>query len=353
MPPVALLNAGSQVATLALSTANVALLLRGNALRIGGKLGNLTFTDDSNAQPKNAHLKNILSIEGSEFAEFNYETYDPVETETFPGYNSLIVLHAGAIKINFLEQPIHELWTFVMKLATLKGLYDAAATAAVQRASEVQRMKFDISVKSPIIVFPKDPTQTEDALILKLGEVIAKNEYEGNTSKTQATLRGIRFSSHTYPGGQVEKLKMIDDVEITANVIQTYNIDRKSQLHLPDTQVCLRTFSSYLDADFATVGFHILERHQVGPHAKSILRSYRSHASFPTHHRNRRGAQRQSSSGFGTTANEAHEKRSVYTDSWRSQCRRRRRSNSLVGSRARPFPATCVTAGVNLHNLRS
>jgi len=213
---VILLNASRAIATLDLSTADVALLIRGETLRVVGRLGNLTFADNSNAQFKHPALKEILSIEGSNFADFSYETFDPAE-ETFPGINSKVVLHAGSIKLNFLEQPLHDLYEFVFNLAKLKGLYDAAAEVAVQSASGIQRMQFDISVKTPIVVFPREPSTTEDALVLKLGEIIAKNQY---------------------PDGQVNRLKIIDDVEITANVIQTSNIYHVARPAFPETQVC-------------------------------------------------------------------------------------------------------------------
>lgn len=235
---VILLDASRAIATLNLSTADVALLIRGDTLRVAGRLGNLTFADDSSAQFKHPALKEILSIEGSNFADFSYETFDPTE-ESFPGINSKVVLHAGSVKLNFLEQPLHDLYGFLLKLAKLKVLYDAAAEVAVQSASGIQRMQFDISVKTPIVVFPRDPSTTEDALVLKLGEIIAKNQYQGDECKIEASLRGIRLTSHTYPDGQLNRLKMIDDVEITANVIQTSNIDHVAQPAFPETQVCL------------------------------------------------------------------------------------------------------------------
>ena len=234
---VILLDASRAIATLDLSTADVALLVRGETLRIVGRLGNLTFSDNSNAQFKHPALKEIVSIEGSSFADFSYETFDPAE-DTFPAVNSKVVLHAGSIKLNFLEQPLHDLYEFLLKLAKLKGLYDAAAEVAVQSASGIQRMQFDISVKTPIVVFPREPSTTEDALVLKLGEIIAKNQYQGDECKTQASLRGIRLTSHTYPDGQMNRLKIIDDVEVTANAIQTSNIDHVAKPTFPETQVC-------------------------------------------------------------------------------------------------------------------
>lgn len=232
-----LLDASRAIATLDLSTADVALLIRGETLRVAARLGNLTFADNSNAQFKHPALKEILSIEGSNFADFSYETFDPAE-ETFPGVNSKVVLHAGSVKLNFLEQPLHDLFEFLLKLAKLKVLYDAAAEVAVQSASGIQRMQFDISVKTPIVVFPREPSTTEDALVLKLGEIIAKNQYQGDECKIQASLRGIRLTSHTYPDGQMNRLKIIDDVEITANAIQTSNIDHVARPAFPETQVC-------------------------------------------------------------------------------------------------------------------
>ena len=61
------------------------------------------------------------------------------------GADSAVTLQLGTIKIHFLEHPLHDLYSFMIKFARLKGLYDSTMQAAVQKASEIQKMEFDLN----------------------------------------------------------------------------------------------------------------------------------------------------------------------------------------------------------------
>ncbi|KAF8216245.1 hypothetical protein K438DRAFT_1748990 [Mycena galopus ATCC 62051] len=178
--------------------------------KVTGRLGSLALSNDSPAHPVREEFSQILSIEGQNFADFRYQTYDPDE-DTYTGVKS--------------------------SLAKLKGLYDAATQVAVQRASEIERMAFDISVKTPIIVFPSDPNQSRDVLVLRLGEITAKNSYEDVVNKTTASLTGIQLASNLYAENDLSTLKIVDDIDINADVVQTSGIDRNNDNDYPDTQL--------------------------------------------------------------------------------------------------------------------
>lgn len=205
-------------------------------MRITGRLGSLALSDDRSKELAKSEFKQILSIEGKNFAEFCYQTLDPAETLNL-GVNSTVSLSAGSLKVHFLEQPLHDMYLFVTKLAKLKVLYDAARDAAVQRASQIEKMQFNVSVKTPIIVFPSDPSRLQDVLVMRLGEISARNSYEGNTSKITASLCGIQLVSDIFYDGEPSMLKMVDDIDIVADVVQTSGIDRSQESELPDTQV--------------------------------------------------------------------------------------------------------------------
>ena len=231
------MNLGSNIATLDLSKAAVSLLLRGSTLRIAGRLEDISIIDEVSSVPQDSTFKYILQREGDHFADFSYETFDPADTETFEGVNSVVTLRTAALKFNFLEQPLHEVYGFLLKLARLKGLYDAATQAAAQSVSEITRMRFDVLIKSPIIVFPKNPVTSSDALVMKLGEITARNRYEGPLTTIEASLQGIGLTSQTIIQQKVSTLKMIDDVLITATVVQTEGIDHVAKPDTPDTKV--------------------------------------------------------------------------------------------------------------------
>lgn len=181
-----------------------------------------------------------MSIDGKNFADFKYQTFDP-EEENYTGVKSSVHLDAASIKFHFIEQPLHDLYLFVAKLAKLKGLYDAATQVAVQRASEIERMQFDISIKTPIVIFPSDPMSSSDALILRLGQIGARNVSETLVNRISASLRGIQLISTLYRQGECLTLKMIDDIDVFADIVQTSGTDRAQDVDYPDTQVSFDT----------------------------------------------------------------------------------------------------------------
>jgi vacuolar protein sorting-associated protein 13A/C len=224
-----------------LSTADVALLLRANTMRISGRLGSLALSNDSPLACALPEFKQLMSIEGNNLAEFRYQTFNPSE-EPYPGINSAVFLNAGSVKFHFLEGPLHEIYMFMTKLAKLKGLYDAATQVAVQKASEIERMQFEVSVKSPIVVFPSYPSRSQDVLVMRLGEISAKNNYKGLVNEIQASLRGIQLVSKIYYTGKPSVLKIIDDIDVTADIVQIGGIDRTQNVTVPDSQVLLKTY---------------------------------------------------------------------------------------------------------------
>jgi vacuolar protein sorting-associated protein 13A/C len=233
MRSVILIHKNANLATLSLSTADVAVLLRPNTLRVNGRLGSLALSNDSQLYAVRDEFNQIMSIEGQNFAEFRYQT----EEDSYTGIKSSVYLNTASIKFHFLEQPLHDIYLFVVKLAKFKGLYDAATQVAVQRASEIERMQFEVSVKSPIIVFPSDPTQSSDVVVMRLGEISARNTPEAMINKSAASLRGIQLVSQIYYEERLSVLKIIDDIDVTADIIQTSGIDRCLDNDYPDTQV--------------------------------------------------------------------------------------------------------------------
>ncbi|KAJ7293574.1 vacuolar protein sorting-associated protein 13 [Mycena rebaudengoi] len=236
---VTLVHGTAVLATLSLSTADVAVLVLPKTLQVTGRLGSLALSNDSSAHTVQKEFNQILSIEGQNFADFRYQTYDPND-DSYTGIKSSVYLNAASVKFQFLEEPLHEIFLFLLKLAKLKGLYDTATQVAVQRASEIERMQFDISVKSPIVVFPSDPTRSRDVLVLRLGEITAKNSYEAVVNTISASLTGIQLVSHLHVDNELSVLKIVDDINIDADIVQTSGIDRNKDSDYPDTQVSVK-----------------------------------------------------------------------------------------------------------------
>ncbi|KAF7306925.1 hypothetical protein MIND_00485000 [Mycena indigotica] len=235
---VTLIHGTISLATLSLSTADVAVLVLPKTLQVTGRLGSLALSNDSSAHPVQDEFSQIVSIEGQNFANFRYQTFDP-EDDSYVGINSSVYLAAASVKLHYLESPLHEIFLFMQRLAKLKGLYDAATQVAVQRASEIERMQFEVSVKSPIIVFPSDPASSRDTLVLRLGEITAKNAYEDVVNRVTAGLTGIQLVSnlHLVRDDEFATLKIVDDIDVKATVVQTSGINRQDNRDLPDVQI--------------------------------------------------------------------------------------------------------------------
>ncbi|KAI0361599.1 vacuolar protein sorting-associated protein 13 [Trametes cingulata] len=237
---VILINDDVRIATLSLSTAYVAILLRANTMRINGRLGSLALTDDSPIQTASADFKQILSIEGDNFADFTYQTFDPEDHETYTGVKSSISLNTGSLKVHYLEHSLHDAYLFLMRLAKLKGLYDAATEAAVQRASEIERMQFNISISTPIVVFPADAQHSLDVLTLRLGALRARNAYENDVDRITAGLHGIQLTSCLHYNDEPSVLKIVDDIDVNAEITQFGQIDRSKDLDKPNMEVSVK-----------------------------------------------------------------------------------------------------------------
>lgn len=210
-------------ATLTLSAGDVALLMRAGTMRLSASVGNLTLVDETPDQVAHPDFKQLLSIEGKELADFSYETFDSNDAETFPGYNSMVKLHSGSLKLTFMDKPIRRINKFLMKLAELKAVYDAASQAAMQRAAEVTRMRFDIAVSSPIVVVPRDGAHSSEVLYARLGEIATSNQYyhEGDDdSRLSASLSGISVSTGKVDDGTGNLLHLLSDTDIKLDVKQ-------------------------------------------------------------------------------------------------------------------------------------
>ena len=230
---VTLTNAGAHIATLSLSTADASVLL-GNTMNVHVRLGSLSLSDDSGTETASPNFKKLMFIEGEHLAELKYLTFDPQDPKTEKGINSSVSLTAASVAFHYLERPLHDIYVFFLKLARLKGLYDTATEVAVQQASKIERMGFSVSVKTPIIIFPSNPSSSHDSLTMRLGEITASNAYRDGIPRTEASLRGMQLVSTIFHEGKPNTLKMIDDIAIVTEVVQSGGPNSTPR---PDTEV--------------------------------------------------------------------------------------------------------------------
>ena len=243
-------NDGIRLATLSFNQADVGVFLLGRTMRVSTKLGDLTMVDDVNlGVPADSSIRQLVTIQGDELADFRYETFDPTKGQ-YPGYDSSIFLRAGSIKVNFLEEPFRKIVDFLVKFGKMQAIYNAARQAAASQANQLQqsrsRIKFDVVVKTPIVVFPRAVVpgkHQRDVITAYLGEIYAQNKFapldDSEDSeiamKLSTGIRNIRLTSNFhYSAEQSEELEMIDRLDLDFKL--TY-AEHKTGVKRPDLEI--------------------------------------------------------------------------------------------------------------------
>ena len=243
-------NDGIRLATLTLNHADGGIFIMGRTMRIAAKLGNLSLLDDINqGASKDSNLRKLITIQGDDLADFRYETFDSQSAETYPGYDSSIFLRAGSIKLNFVEEPFRKIIDFLVKFGKMQALFNAARQAAANQASQIQnagRIKFDVNIKTPIVVFPRVMTAgrpTRDLITAYLGEIYAENKFVPLDDSKDAQIamqltagiRNIRLTSDFhFPGFETEELELIDNVDLSFKMTYAEHISGAKR---PDLEV--------------------------------------------------------------------------------------------------------------------
>ncbi|ORY14625.1 hypothetical protein BCR34DRAFT_479092 [Clohesyomyces aquaticus] len=247
---VILNNDGIRLATLSLSSGDVGIFLAGKSMRIGGRLGNLSLIDDVNqGVSEESPMRQLVTIEGKNLADFSYETFD-AESEAYPGYDTSIILKTGSIKVNFLTEPFRKIMEFAVKFGKMQAIFNAARQAAANQATQIQeraqKMHFDITISTPIVVFPRmviSDKPDRDTLTANLGEIYAKNKFvpldDSSSSdvanKLSAGIRNIKLTSNLhYEDNKSEELQLIDKVDLDFNITI---VDHKVGRQRPDLEI--------------------------------------------------------------------------------------------------------------------
>ena len=240
-------NDGIRLATLSLNTADVGIFLSGGSMRIGARLGSLSLLDDiDQGVAEGSSLRQLITIQGDELADFKYQTYD-TSSESYPGYDSKIFLRSGSIKVNFLEEPFRKIINFLVKFGKMQAIFNAARQAAANQASQIQesanKIHFDILIKTPIIVFPRAMVaeKPRDLITAYLGEIYASNQFATpkdsgeELNKVSAGIRNVRLTSDFhYDDSRHEELEMIDKVDLEFKI--NYS-EHKQGSYRPDLEV--------------------------------------------------------------------------------------------------------------------
>lgn len=244
-------NDGIRLATLSFNQADIGVFIFGSTMRVNTKLGDLSLVDDVNlGVPEDSSIRKLITIQGDDLADFRYETFDSKNEKSYPGYDSSIFLRAGSIKVNFLEEPFRKIVDFMVKFGKMQAIYNAARQAAANQAQQLQqsssRIKLDVVINTPIVVFPSDMAPgrpKRDLVTAYLGEIYAQNkfaplddsEYSDIATKMSAGIRNIRLTSlFHYANDQFEELELIDHVDLGFNMVYA---EHKQGVKRPELEI--------------------------------------------------------------------------------------------------------------------
>ncbi|KPM34288.1 Vacuolar protein sorting-associated protein 13 [Neonectria ditissima] len=244
-------NDGIRLATLSFNKADAKIFLRGGTMRVSARLGDLSLVDDVNqGVSEDSNLRQLVTIQGDDLADFRYETFDSKNPKTYPGYDSSIYLRAGSVKINFVEEPFRKIIDFLVKFGKMQALYNAARQAAMNQANQMQqspsRFQFDVVVNTPIVVFPRviiPGRPKRDLVTAYLGEIYAQNKFTPLDDsedaeiamKITAGIRNIKLTSDFhYSDNKSEELEMIDHVDLGFKIIYA---EHRNGAKRPDTEI--------------------------------------------------------------------------------------------------------------------
>jgi vacuolar protein sorting-associated protein 13A/C len=243
-------NDGIRLATLSLTSAEVGVFLMGTNMRVGAKLGNLSLIDDINQGiSKESSLRQLVTIQGQELADFRYETFD-ADSDVYPGYDSSAFLRSGSIKINFITEPFRKIMEFAIKFGKMQAIFHAARQAAAQDTENIQqrasKMHFDIKINTLIVAFPRmvfTETPERDVMTVYLVEIYARNEFlplddsknAQTANKLSAGINNVRLmSKFNYAQDNEEELELIDKVDLDFRITTA---DHESGSKRPDTEI--------------------------------------------------------------------------------------------------------------------
>ncbi|KAI9289370.1 hypothetical protein BC943DRAFT_349025 [Umbelopsis sp. AD052] len=257
---------GIRLATGCLSHGDVSVLVKPTTLSVDVKIGNFVLKDNTNmpAAPNGVMETDhpstqLLYLEGKELATFRYVTYDK-EASRYPGYDQLIFLRMGSLRLNFIESSIHQLMQYGAQFAEMKGVYDAAREAAFSSAQQIQQsaalLHYDIRIRSPTVAFPStDNKRPLDQMIARLGEISVENKFsesklemkeEGSSSITikentiRAKVESINLRSEFMAKDENTGEEQKQVLDILKELHLDFNIITINHVHgtlIPDTQV--------------------------------------------------------------------------------------------------------------------
>lgn len=228
-------NDGIRLATGELSHGDMTVLLANGTTKVAAKFANFTLTDDlTPPKEKRVHKpydRQLLTIQGEELVDLRFDTYLK-DDEEYPGYDQSLYVKMGSAQFTFLERPVRQLLEFMGKFAAMKAVYDRARQAALESAQQLQqstaKTHFDITIMTPVVLFPEMHRHPLDVVVAHLGEISASNEFRnednGCINAVKAGIRAISLTSKYYHQGHAEDQLQLQTLPIIDNIDLDFDI---------------------------------------------------------------------------------------------------------------------------------
>lgn len=221
-----------KLATLDISTGRFTMLLLPTSMKVSSTIDGMDLLDNLTVSEVSDY-SNIITMNGKQLFEFNYETYDP-ETNA-NNFDSLLECKTGAMFVNFNSNTLNRILGFFYKFQKMKSYFDGLRQAAYNQAptlEAVKNLKINALIQSPIIQFfceNKEFPDTPNIIKCYLGEFFVDNSFIRNSSnetinKISAGLRDGSISSiMDIEGDQQQILYIADQMNITFDI--NHNLD--------------------------------------------------------------------------------------------------------------------------------
>ncbi|SMN22945.1 similar to Saccharomyces cerevisiae YLL040C VPS13 Protein of unknown function [Maudiozyma saulgeensis] len=177
-----------KLATFTLSSGEYDLLLLPESMKFNMNFDGVELVDEINeGVGKDSVFRKLISMNNQDLVGLRYEKYDATTNKN--NYDSMLVLSAGAMFINFNKESIRRIVLFLKKFQKMKTYFDSLRQAAYNQApsfSTVNNMKVNVSVKAPIIQFPRLTPYTKDkvdSIKFYLGEIFIENDFIESSTK--------------------------------------------------------------------------------------------------------------------------------------------------------------------------
>ncbi|KAJ1549196.1 hypothetical protein HK405_008107 [Cladochytrium tenue] len=205
-----------QIATASFDAGQLSVKLLGSRMEVAGRLGNFAVADNMACSGNDYLYRQLLRIDGSEVADFTFDTFDPNEPG-YPGYDSALRLRTSSVRITFLKPLLKELSNFSNEFLRLHFLLEAGRRAAQGTQERVGKFHYDLQIETPIVEFPDETFRSPDMVIMYLGRIAAKNSFsDDGLSQLEAGIHSVKLVSSFGVGDSNQVIKMIEDVNVDA-----------------------------------------------------------------------------------------------------------------------------------------